>query len=553
MLKKENKGITLVALVITIIILLILAAISIQALTNTGLFGKAEDAKEKTIKAQLKEEIEMAIQEIQVEEIPKGNNVTLESLANGQLVSKLKDITAELGTNEITGEYKDYDYTIDSNLKVEIGGKITGVKPEGTAKILTTNYMFEGDGTVQIKVTASISEGTIARIDAPSGATLLTDTSATEKIYTVSKNGTYVFSIVGDSKRKKNVVAKVENILDVPQIKVNEITKNSFKINVENNYPEGIITEYKYYVGDTIKSQETTDKNYIVTGLEEGTEYGNIKVIAYINSSISKESNIENITTIGGITYSWDELSAIAKAISNDSMITNDTEEAQVTVNGETKTLKVGDTKKLDGKKVRILGFNHDTLTDENAYGGKTATGKAGISFEYVDFIDISGTGIGEPLKSDCTKPGGWGSCELRIKLNVKTYNSLSIKDKIKQVNKEYIQTYDDATSKTSIEDYLWLLSCGEIWNSGYDVGVTRGYTIGTEGSQYKYYKLGNQIYNLSTGYAKKPDNDNTADAWWLRSISYVTNDYFCLVKADGNCGYTWSSHPHLVAPGFCI
>ena len=45
---KSTKGITLVALVITIIILLILAAISIQSLTNTGLFAKAQEAKEKT-------------------------------------------------------------------------------------------------------------------------------------------------------------------------------------------------------------------------------------------------------------------------------------------------------------------------------------------------------------------------------------------------------------------------------------------------------------------------------------------------------------------------
>ena len=45
---KNNTGITLVALVITIIILLILATISIQSLTNTGLFQKANEAKEKT-------------------------------------------------------------------------------------------------------------------------------------------------------------------------------------------------------------------------------------------------------------------------------------------------------------------------------------------------------------------------------------------------------------------------------------------------------------------------------------------------------------------------
>ena len=48
MKKQKNSGITLVALVITIIILLILAGISISALTNTGIFQKAKDAKQKS-------------------------------------------------------------------------------------------------------------------------------------------------------------------------------------------------------------------------------------------------------------------------------------------------------------------------------------------------------------------------------------------------------------------------------------------------------------------------------------------------------------------------
>ena len=46
--KRKNNGITLVALVVTIIILLILAGITISSLTNTGLFGRAKEAKEKT-------------------------------------------------------------------------------------------------------------------------------------------------------------------------------------------------------------------------------------------------------------------------------------------------------------------------------------------------------------------------------------------------------------------------------------------------------------------------------------------------------------------------
>lgn len=45
---KRQNGITLVALVITIIILLILAGISIATLSNTGIFGKAQEAKTKS-------------------------------------------------------------------------------------------------------------------------------------------------------------------------------------------------------------------------------------------------------------------------------------------------------------------------------------------------------------------------------------------------------------------------------------------------------------------------------------------------------------------------
>ena len=45
---RKNKGITLVALVITIVILLILAGISIQAITNTGLFENAKRAAEES-------------------------------------------------------------------------------------------------------------------------------------------------------------------------------------------------------------------------------------------------------------------------------------------------------------------------------------------------------------------------------------------------------------------------------------------------------------------------------------------------------------------------
>ena len=42
MKSNKEKGVTLIALAITVIVILILAGISISAITNTGLFGKAK-------------------------------------------------------------------------------------------------------------------------------------------------------------------------------------------------------------------------------------------------------------------------------------------------------------------------------------------------------------------------------------------------------------------------------------------------------------------------------------------------------------------------------
>ena len=541
----NNKGITLVALVITIIVLLILAGISIQAITNTGLFANAKKAKEKSMEGQLKEEISLAIQSIQTEEIYKGNSVTLETLAGGQLQKELKDITAELTDGEINGEYKDYEYTIDDKFNVTINGPVTGVRIKGSAEV-QTGYVFEGN-TVEIKVTASITEGTITGIEAPEGATLKTNTSTTEKVYTVNKNGAYVFKITSDSGKTKNVTANVENILGAPQITVSEVKKDSFKINVENNYPEGAITEYKYSVGGTVKQEGTTDKSYPVTGLTQKTKYSNIKVIAYINSA-SKESNVEEITTKDdSIEYSWEEIAEIAKAISNDTSITDDTETATVTVNGVQKTLNIGDKATLDGKKVRILGFNHDELVDPSAYGTITATGKAGISFEYVDILTST------QMNSSDTNSGGWNASTLRGTLNGTKYSSLITTYHIKKVKKDYIPTYNVASTQQT-EDYLWLLSCGEIWDNGYNGGTTRGYATTTEGKQYKYYKmkLGSTGYSNSNDITKKPSTSNS-NWWWLRSPRYTCSSGFCRVYSSGNCGTNDASVSGGVAPGFSI
>ena len=286
---------------------------------------------------------------------------------------------------------------------------------------------------------------------------------------------------------------------------------------------------------------------YIWDNAGNGGKYNETSVnIPSANSATPSQSPTHTATSI---LCTWDEISQIAKIISNTLSITNDTAEVTVTLNGKTITLGVGDTGTVDGKTVRILGFNHDPLTNASAYGSATATGMAGISFEYVDFV----TSSSQTINNSSTNSGGWAATELRTTLNGTVYNSLSIKDYIKEVNKEYITTYNTG-AKSTCSDKLWLLSCGEIWLTGYNGGNTRGYAMSTEGRQYKYYRtIEIPFWSSYTDITKKPDT-GISYYWWLRSPTYHRSDRFCNVNSNGSCGDRDANYGgYWVAPGFSI
>ncbi len=132
--EKLNSGITLVALVITIIILLILATISIQSLTNTGLFKNAQKAKEETQKAQRNEQeilgqyMDALNKQTSDEKFEKTRGVNKPELMQGMKAIKFTDPTGNAeGTvqavangNETTDWY-DYSSKKWANAQTEDG------------------------------------------------------------------------------------------------------------------------------------------------------------------------------------------------------------------------------------------------------------------------------------------------------------------------------------------------------------------------------------------------------------------------------------------------
>ena len=79
----KNKGITLIALVLTIIILLILSGISISNLNGSGLFQKSEEATRISEIKQIEEYARILYMEGQMEEILGGEAITIAGVING--------------------------------------------------------------------------------------------------------------------------------------------------------------------------------------------------------------------------------------------------------------------------------------------------------------------------------------------------------------------------------------------------------------------------------------------------------------------------------------
>ena len=122
---KENKGITLIALVVTIVVLLILAAISIQMLRgDNGIVKQAVKSKEDTAIAREKEILNVSLSAIR-----SGNQGSL-IFTEGELQDELKKHTDDVEVRKSTDTLYLVRYT-DSNREYEVtpDGKVEGATP----------------------------------------------------------------------------------------------------------------------------------------------------------------------------------------------------------------------------------------------------------------------------------------------------------------------------------------------------------------------------------------------------------------------------------------
>ena len=142
----KDKGITLISLVVTIIILIILAGVSINLLmSENGIINKAKEAKEKYELEKIREEIELAITDIKIENADKEFN--MKTVINS-LPQKLSDVTwneeVDENTEEPYGYYKIYEFLINKYYKAIILGVDDSVQEDEKDEIQIDEYVQSG-------------------------------------------------------------------------------------------------------------------------------------------------------------------------------------------------------------------------------------------------------------------------------------------------------------------------------------------------------------------------------------------------------------------------
>lgn len=119
MLRKE-KGITLIALVITIIVLLILAGISIAMLTGqNGILNKAAEGRQESVKGQAKDEVSLAVNNLMIED--KLKNLTQEqkrTMLENDVKKYKEDSTVEISGTGFLIKHRGYEFEVSNNFQI---------------------------------------------------------------------------------------------------------------------------------------------------------------------------------------------------------------------------------------------------------------------------------------------------------------------------------------------------------------------------------------------------------------------------------------------------
>ena len=256
--KKEN-GITLVALVITIVLLLILSGIAIATLGGkNGLFARVKQAKKAHVQSEMQEQLTLALNELQVDK--KGN-------------ASLDDVTQDWINTVISSDYNPTikeDASLNGKLVVMNKSNITGKFLIGqNLEISSSEYNLSSlefeyetekieNGKVKILIKITDKVNGLKRVDYP-------EASKDSIIMENRKIPLGIDYYVELGKEYKFVITTGDGNKTEKTIKIDDYYYNVTKTLAENAVIDNNATKAAY--NKTYEATVSTEGNYAITGI----------------------------------------------------------------------------------------------------------------------------------------------------------------------------------------------------------------------------------------------------------------------------------------------
>lgn len=268
--KRDNRGITLIALILTIIIMLILSGIVLKLLIGeNGLITIAKKAREKYDKVSIVENVEIALLDYNTEKM-----ITSEEVDIYDALKKLQEdkIFENILEEDNIGIIKNYEITLAKENDTILIKDIQ--KIVGTIRIrYNFNQINYTNQNIEIKIKVS---GNVVKLIKPGNIDETAIDGKIETTYTVSENGIYIFKVEdteGNIDEEKIIINKIDKI--GPKNFTTEIqnTSNGIKIIAitddaeanEKNAKSGLL-KYEYFVRKEEDEQYTKYETNEIVG-----------------------------------------------------------------------------------------------------------------------------------------------------------------------------------------------------------------------------------------------------------------------------------------------
>ena len=299
---EKNFGITLIALIVTIIVLLILSGVAIATLTGeNGLFARAKQAKQTQIESEMKEKLNLSIQELQVEKLTEA---TLDDITQEWLTQKLSEYNPILKENE-TAEGKKVTLQKDGVIKsyfIDINLNITEIENESGIEF-SYEIVKRENRKVKILIKVQDSENGINKVEVPGDAIILNGTREQRGIDQEIEVGTeYTYKVISVSgkEREETILIEPEIIVGDAYIGTSTTDTNASNPVADNSQTRGTTlyvnftaTLEKFGTACTVKLKGGADSDTLPYAITKNGTYKFIVVGTYNGKTVEKEIEVK--------------------------------------------------------------------------------------------------------------------------------------------------------------------------------------------------------------------------------------------------------------------